>query len=37
MAFRMMRDIGMHVALRTLGDLAQQFFDEDVALRQQIS
>ena len=36
MAFRMARDLGMHVAPKKLGSLSSQFSDEDLALRQQL-
>ncbi|KAF2103629.1 hypothetical protein NA57DRAFT_50502 [Rhizodiscina lignyota] len=36
MAFRMMRDLGMHIPLKRLGPLARQFSDEDLRLRQQV-
>ena len=36
MAFRMMRDLGLHVAPKKLGYLARQFSDEDLAVRQQL-
>lgn len=36
MAFRMARDLGMHVAPKKLGPLSSRFSDEDLALRRQI-
>ena len=36
MAFRMMRDIGMHIEPKKLGHLARQFSEEEIALRQQV-
>ena len=36
MAFRMMRDLGLHVAPRKLGYLARQFSNEDLSVRQQV-
>ncbi|KAI1619960.1 fungal-specific transcription factor domain-containing protein [Exophiala viscosa] len=36
MAFRMMRDLGLHVPIRRLGSLSRQFSREDLALRQQV-
>ncbi|KAL1966256.1 hypothetical protein VTN77DRAFT_4609 [Rasamsonia byssochlamydoides] len=36
MAFRMMRDLGMHIHPRSLSHLVGQFSPEDLALRQQI-
>ncbi|RFU73437.1 nitrogen assimilation transcription factor nira [Trichoderma arundinaceum] len=36
MAFRMARDLGLHVDPKKLGPLSSQFSDEDLALRQQM-
>ena len=36
MAFRMMRDLGLHVAPKKLGYLARQFSNEDLSVRQQV-
>lgn len=36
MAFRMMRDLGLHVPIKRLGSLSRQFTHEDLALRQQV-
>ncbi|KKA16332.1 hypothetical protein T310_10066 [Rasamsonia emersonii CBS 393.64] len=36
MAFRMMRDLGIHIHPRSLSHLVGQFSDEELALRQQI-
>lgn len=36
MAFRMMRDLGIHVAPKKLGYLARHFSPEDLAMRQQV-
>ncbi|KIW30332.1 uncharacterized protein PV07_06082 [Cladophialophora immunda] len=36
MAFRMMRDLGIHIEPRKMGYLSRQFSEEDVALRQQV-
>ncbi|KAK4943048.1 hypothetical protein LTR10_017247 [Elasticomyces elasticus] len=36
MAFRMMRDLGLHVPIKRLGSLSRQFSHEDLALRQQV-
>ena len=36
MAFRMMRDLGLHVDPKKLGYLARQFSDEELAVRQQL-
>ncbi|EXJ76086.1 uncharacterized protein A1O5_00594 [Cladophialophora psammophila CBS 110553] len=36
MAFRMMRDLGIHIEPRKMGYLSRQFSEEDLALRQQV-
>jgi hypothetical protein len=36
MAFRMMRDLGMHIDSKKMSYLARQFSDEELALRQQV-
>ncbi|EXJ83061.1 hypothetical protein A1O1_06679 [Capronia coronata CBS 617.96] len=36
MAFRMMRDLGLHIPPQRLGSLARHFTEEDLALRQQV-
>lgn len=36
MAFRMMRDLGLHVPPKKLGYLSRQFSEDDLAIRQQV-